>query len=68
MKLKTLKEHNDEVYRLHNTTKNGIGCPSCGHELDDMQPMMLFLTSIPLCGIECFNCGYTGKRCVDKRK
>jgi hypothetical protein len=64
--MKTLQEHNDEVRRLYNSTKNGIECPNCKCELDDVERRMLFLTAIPSTNTICFNCGYTGTRLVLK--
>jgi len=65
-KLITLQDHNEIVrIRIH-STKNGIECPSCGGELDDENVGILYLSSPPQCDIKCFNCGYTGKRYVDK--
>ena len=64
--MKTLQEHNEEVRNRQHSTKNGIECPSCGSELDDDNPGLLYLSSPPQCDIKCFDCGYRGKRYVDK--
>ena len=52
-RLKTLDEHNAEAWTAHQSwadmskpQRNGIGCPECGKELWDSNPMIT-LTSYP---------------------
>ena len=61
-KLKTLARHNQEVRdAMNNPNKNGIACPNCGSELDDVGRGIL-LSNPPQMEVKCFNCGYTGYR------
>lgn len=67
-KLKTLEEHNgmawknqQSFYDLSKPQKNGIGCPKCGDEMWDSNPMIT-LTSYPAQkNVHC-DCGFVGYR------
>ncbi len=67
-KLKTLEEHNgmawknqQSFYDLSKPQKNGIGCPKCGEEMWDSNPMIT-LTSYPAQkNVHC-DCGFVGYR------
>ena len=65
--LKTLTEHNAEYWSYYaarynpQPERNGIGCPECGEELWDSNPMMTLTSNPPKKNVHC-DCGYTGYR------
>ena len=70
MPLKTLEQHNFEMFQKFNNwnpsntapVKNGIACPKCGEELLDSNPSVT-LTSFPAQkNTHCEKCNYSGYR------
>ena len=42
--------------------RNGIECPKCGEELQDVNPLDVFGTNPPTMEISCTRCDYRGRR------
>ena len=61
-KLIKLEDFNKTIIEKRHSTKNGIECPNCGDELDDVNPEIQLLSSPPKTEIKCFACEYTGYR------
>lgn len=67
--MKTLDEFNKSARKAHELVDklnqphpNGIGCPSCGTELWDSNPMLMLTSNPPQKNIHCPACGYRGYR------
>jgi len=61
-KLKSLNEHNDNVWRNFNISRfsySGIACPKCGSELYYNNPDMVLTSNPPKRSVECKNCKHT---------
>ena len=61
-KLKSLKDHNDNVWRNFNISRfsySGIACPKCGSELYYNNPDMVLTSNPPKRSVECKNCKHT---------
>jgi len=63
--LESLSDHNQKALELHRfltgPRSNGIACPKCGAELEDVPGKML--TSMPpQIPVRCPRCGYMGSR------
>jgi DNA repair exonuclease SbcCD ATPase subunit len=61
-KLKSLNEHNDNVWRNFNISRfsySGIACPKCGSELYYNNPDMVFTSNPPKRSVVCKNCKHT---------
>jgi DNA repair exonuclease SbcCD ATPase subunit len=61
-KLKSLNEHNDNVWRNFNISRfsySGIACPKCGSELYYNNPDMVLTSNPPKRSVECNNCKHT---------
>ena len=61
-KLKSLKDHNDNVWRNFNISRfsySGIACPKCGYELYYNNPDMVLTSNPPKRSVECKNCKHT---------
>jgi hypothetical protein len=67
--LKTLDEHNVLAlksygdWNMSKPQRNGIGCPKCGEELLDSNPMLTLTSNPPQKKVHC-DCGYSGYRLV----
>jgi hypothetical protein len=61
-KLKTIREHNEEVLNREQfkTSGNGLECPHCKHELSDSMPGITLLTYPPQKRVHCINCNHSG--------
>lgn len=62
--MKTLQEHNAEIFRRLQPRKtgNGIACPNCGKELFDSDNSMALTTNPIQYLIHCESCDYKGTR------
>jgi hypothetical protein len=61
-KLKSLNEHNDNVWRNFNISRfsySGIACPKCGYELYYNNPDMVLTSNPPKRSVVCKNCKHT---------
>ena len=61
-KLKSLNEHNDNVWRNFNISRfsySGIACPKCGSELYYNNPDMVLTSNPPKRSVVCKNCKHT---------
>jgi len=61
--LVSLHEHNEEItesYNVAGPTFNGLECPSCKEELQDVSGMTSLMP--PLQMIKCSGCSYIGYR------
>lgn len=67
-KLIPLEEHNNKAYESNleggPPVPNGIACPQCGDELDDLTPGLILPTQPPQTYVACPACGFQGYRNV----
>ena len=60
MSLKTIQEHNDEVYHRLGNYNTSVECPNCGKELQFVDNTVM-LSNPPQRDVKCFECGYTNR-------
>lgn len=55
--MKTLNEHNNEMFRRHNemTNKTGILCDACKQELVDVHQGWVNMSNPPCITVQCLN-------------
>jgi len=58
--LKTIEDHEAEVYRVYRTDLSGIECPNCKRELQ-FEGREVMTSSPPQKSIKCFNCNYSNR-------
>lgn len=67
MTLKSLAEHNEEVFRRHASIReeengNGLECPNCEAELYDSEPGIVLTSNPPQHRVACRECDFKGTR------
>ena len=63
-KLISLEDYNNNIFSAIQNRKNGIACPTCGEELEDVDSTMILLSYPAKTTIICSSCGYRGYRNV----
>lgn len=56
--MKTLMEHNSDVFRRNGTALTDIECPNCGTELQYVDKRTQLCSNPPQTRVKCYGCGY----------